>query len=382
MAVDSIYRPLPGKAQTIRLLRLLPNTFNRDVECELLERPIAEARNQYIAISYTWGNIGATKQVLITCNGVRVPVSENLFTVLRRLRHPLRNANVWVDALCINQADVSERTHQVGLMGDIYRNSRETVIWLGEPTAKDEDGKRFSRSCCSTANKLYQAQGGPLRLVWHGGAADEYTMNQYLDDCLHDDLSSADVPNDVFGAFCLISSLAQGTSSRLLEMLKYDESKLWSRYDQGQGLYDLLSGDVHLLGSRASRVFAGLERIMSRPWVSSCKTDDFHYTRHCRRRANSKTCATDVSTSVRVSPAPISNIGVYMSDTFTNNDPVDSYLGNSRNCPFPKSDGTLWTALCALDNVLRGRNSLCPRSTNPLSRPFGYLPRSTYVDHV
>jgi hypothetical protein len=269
MAVDSLYKPLPEKKQTIRLLRLLPNAFNRDIECELLERPIAEARNRYIALSYTWGNVNATKQVLITCNGVRVPISENLYTILRRLRHPLRNANVWVDALCINQADTSERTHQVGLMGDIYRNSRETVIWLGELTPKDEDGQRFRYTCCSTANKLYQEQGGPLKLVWHGGAADEYMLNSYLEDCLHDDLGSADVPNDIFGAFCLISSLSQGTSSRVLEMLESDESRLWNRSGQDQNLYDLLSGDMHVHGSRASRVWAGLERIMSRPWVSS-----------------------------------------------------------------------------------------------------------------
>lgn len=268
MAVNRIYAPLPPKVQTIRLLRLLPNAFTTDVECELLERPIAEARNRYIAISYTWGNINTIKQVFITCNGVRIPISENLYTILRRLRHPVRHANVWVDALCINQADVAERTHQVGLMGEIYQNSRETVIWLGEPTRQDEIGRRFSESCSSTSNKAYQQQGGPLRLVWHGGAADEYIINTYLQDCLHDDLSSADVPNDVFGAFCLISSLAQGTSSRVFEMLKYDESRLWARYAQEHSLYDLLSGDAFLLGSRAARVLAGLERIMSRAWVS------------------------------------------------------------------------------------------------------------------
>ncbi|OAG03606.1 HET-domain-containing protein [Paraphaeosphaeria sporulosa] len=255
MAVNSIYKPLAAKAQTIRLLRLLPNAFKRDIECELLERPISEAQNCYIAISYTWGSAGATKQVLIHCNGVRVSVSENLFTILRRLRHPLRNANVWVDALCINQADPIERTQQVGLMGDIYRNSRETVIWLGEPTAQDEDGRRFSHNCC-----------GPLRLVWHGDAADDHILNQYLDDCLHDDLSSADVPHDVFGAFCLVSSLASGNSSRLFNMLKNDESRLCLRYAHNQRLYDFLPGDVQITGSRASRVFAGLARIMSRPW--------------------------------------------------------------------------------------------------------------------
>jgi hypothetical protein len=56
-------------------------------------------------------------------------------------------------------------------------------------------------------------------------------------------------------------------------MLRSDENRLWNRYGQHQSLYDLLSGDVHVPGSRASRVWAGLERIMSRPWVSSAWRD-------------------------------------------------------------------------------------------------------------
>ncbi|KAF1979486.1 hypothetical protein BU23DRAFT_522764 [Bimuria novae-zelandiae CBS 107.79] len=268
MAVDSIYAPLPTNTQTIRLLQLHPDAFNKDIECELLELPMAEARDRYIAISYTWGVANATNHTFITCNGVRVLVSENLSTILRRLRHPLLHVNVWADALCINQADVSERTHQVGLMGQIYANSPETVVWLGEQTQKDEVGQRFWNSYISTANETYQANGGPPRVIWHGNAADDNLLDEYLQDCLHDDLSSADVPNDVFGAFCLISCLAQGTEGRVLGMLKHDERKLWARYDHSQGFYDLLSGDVYVVGSRSSRVWAGLEKIMIRPWWS------------------------------------------------------------------------------------------------------------------
>lgn len=269
MAVASIYAPLPAKTQNIRLLQLLPNAFSADLDCKLLQLPIADARNRYITISYTWGNSDTNKQIFIRCNGLRVLISENLFTILRRLRHPVRPVNVWADALCINQADLPERTHQVGLMGKIYQHSRETIIWLGEQSNKDEVGQRFRDSCITTANEIYQANGGPLQMKWYGNAADEHLLNQYMQDCLHDDLSSADVPNDVFGAFCFISCLAQGTEGRLFEMLKHDESKLWARYDYSQSLYNVLSGDVHVVGSRSSRVWAGLERIMSRPWVSN-----------------------------------------------------------------------------------------------------------------
>ena len=35
------------------------------------------------------------------------------------------------DALCINQADVEERNHQVGLMEFVYRRAARVLVWLG-----------------------------------------------------------------------------------------------------------------------------------------------------------------------------------------------------------------------------------------------------------
>ncbi|KUJ10875.1 uncharacterized protein LY89DRAFT_739856 [Mollisia scopiformis] len=39
---------------------------------------------------------------------------------------------VWVDALCINQDDLAERSQQVMLMRDIYSVAHRVVVWLGE----------------------------------------------------------------------------------------------------------------------------------------------------------------------------------------------------------------------------------------------------------
>lgn len=39
---------------------------------------------------------------------------------------------LWIDALCINQADHIEREEQVRLMSDIYANAETVLIWLGE----------------------------------------------------------------------------------------------------------------------------------------------------------------------------------------------------------------------------------------------------------
>ena len=73
------------------------------------------------------------------CNGSVFKVSRNLFNALQNLRgsEPFL---IWADAICINQADVSEKNIQVPLMGSIYSQAR-TIVWLGLED-ESEDGSR------------------------------------------------------------------------------------------------------------------------------------------------------------------------------------------------------------------------------------------------
>ncbi|KAF1963784.1 HET-domain-containing protein [Byssothecium circinans] len=164
MTENTIYVPLIPRSHTIRLLVLHPGRWDDGIQAHLQASTLDDVRDTYTTISYTWG-INTVKQLLINCNGKPVPVSENLFTILRRLRHPDGEARVWADALCINQADVTERTHQVGLMGEIYKNGRETVIWLGEQTAADDVGDRFLGNCISHDDWRVLRKGGPPKIA-------------------------------------------------------------------------------------------------------------------------------------------------------------------------------------------------------------------------
>jgi hypothetical protein len=47
------------------------------------------------------------------------------------LIHMKGKALFWADALCIDQGNVEERTHQVTLMRDIYGSAERAAIWLG-----------------------------------------------------------------------------------------------------------------------------------------------------------------------------------------------------------------------------------------------------------
>lgn len=38
---------------------------------------------------------------------------------------------IWIDQICINQQDDTERGHQIALMGEIYSSARQVLVWLG-----------------------------------------------------------------------------------------------------------------------------------------------------------------------------------------------------------------------------------------------------------
>ncbi|EGS17431.1 uncharacterized protein CTHT_0067570 [Thermochaetoides thermophila DSM 1495] len=112
------------------------------------------AKPRYIALSYTWGDpfygyqAWNENETYIILNGQRVQIQPNLYDFLRcfrryhdSLRVPLMDISqlieivgtpLWIDALCINQRDLEERSNQVLLMGELYREAALVMSWLGE----------------------------------------------------------------------------------------------------------------------------------------------------------------------------------------------------------------------------------------------------------
>lgn len=130
------YHPIDPNTNTIRLLRLFQGRryYNDELICgELFEAEIPHDRDDtYEALSYTWGDPTRTKT--ITINDQKVAVTTNLYDALLHLRDPEKDRILWVDALCINQQDAFERTHQVAKMSVIYQKAWAVVIWLGKTT--------------------------------------------------------------------------------------------------------------------------------------------------------------------------------------------------------------------------------------------------------
>ena len=84
----------------------------------------------YEALSYTWGSIHSVGS--ITLNDTPFHVTKNLNAALRDLRLPHTTRVVWIDAICINQADNDERGEQVQLMREIYTQAKEVIVWVGQ----------------------------------------------------------------------------------------------------------------------------------------------------------------------------------------------------------------------------------------------------------
>ncbi|KAH9904517.1 heterokaryon incompatibility protein-domain-containing protein [Xylariomycetidae sp. FL2044] len=124
-----IYRSLDSAGHEIRLLKLHPaDSLHAPVRCSLTHAYL-DQEPDYEAVSYVWGSLDATQDIEL--DGQPFKITRNLRMVLRYLRRPSTDRVLWVDALCINQQGVEERSHQVSLMKKIYTHCRVDLAWLG-----------------------------------------------------------------------------------------------------------------------------------------------------------------------------------------------------------------------------------------------------------
>jgi hypothetical protein len=141
------YSPLRKDRDEFRLLSLLPGTAEAEIEIELF---VAPRSSQYEALSYVWGLPERTDVVLVR-NPVEQPpdlphedpklpttigITHNLSVALRHFRSSNKPRILWIDAICINQDDLAERSTEVLEMESIYSRAKQVIVWLG-PSSTD-----------------------------------------------------------------------------------------------------------------------------------------------------------------------------------------------------------------------------------------------------
>ena len=127
-----VYRPLPHNF--IRLLVLYPGKPKDPLRGYLITNRFHEKsfRQPYEALSYVWGDSTRRKSMIL--NDEHFAINQNLHVALQHLREETWKRELWIDAICINQDDESERSRQVSFMGDIYACATRVVNWLGPST--------------------------------------------------------------------------------------------------------------------------------------------------------------------------------------------------------------------------------------------------------
>ncbi|ENI03928.1 hypothetical protein COCC4DRAFT_116764, partial [Bipolaris maydis ATCC 48331] len=114
----------------IRLITISAGRFNDPLVCTLSHKDLDSHQiPEYETISYCWGN--AAQRNIIVLNNLPISVPSSSAAALRHVRLCQSDRTVWLDAICINQNDIEERSRQVAIMGAIYRNGTRNLIYLG-----------------------------------------------------------------------------------------------------------------------------------------------------------------------------------------------------------------------------------------------------------
>lgn len=98
------------------------------VRCSLLHASLKDSP-PYTALSYCWGNSEERRQIFV--DSVAIHVTVNLELALRHLRGRSEFQVLWIDALCIDQKNHSEKGEQLEQMREIYTRASLVISWLG-----------------------------------------------------------------------------------------------------------------------------------------------------------------------------------------------------------------------------------------------------------
>lgn len=155
---QEIFQPLADNE--IRVLRLQA-AVNRDqqIHCDLWKRPFNDtsqaatdpsdsAARAYEAVSWCWGEDLKNRTINIRIrNHTRLfYINEHLESCLKALRHTSNDRFLWIDAVCIDQENLTERNAQVAQMDRVYGGAKQVAIWIGDGDDESKLAFEFMRT--------------------------------------------------------------------------------------------------------------------------------------------------------------------------------------------------------------------------------------------
>ncbi|KAI4661247.1 uncharacterized protein J4E79_005060 [Alternaria viburni] len=155
------HQPLQDPSTELRYLYLLPKTHNVNhdgqtiIRCQL-HSDAEEQAPRYIGLSYTWGDPDLRRPILVGDKIFHATV--NLVIALEHLQEEEKTITFWIDAICIDQSDLSEKSIQVQRMGNIFASAALVLAWLGPAADESEvalqELMRYSYHCPDSYAKL------------------------------------------------------------------------------------------------------------------------------------------------------------------------------------------------------------------------------------
>lgn len=220
-AINGPYLNLDMSKKQIRLFELYPSTNASEIKGSF--HCVKSSAHEYIALSYTWGNEAPCREIQV--DGEKLSIRENLWWFLGLQSISISEANFfWIDAICINQSNIKERNHQVGLMSQIYTNASAVYIWLGR---ESNDSDLAMEYITRQASKELKTEGMRYRPLWsqqEGRALVELCERPYWRRMwiIQEVISARNII-----AFCGTKRFDWGCLTKLYQKLKVLESTNW-----------------------------------------------------------------------------------------------------------------------------------------------------------
>jgi hypothetical protein len=177
--IHDVFRSKSQKASLlgrIRVFVLEPGFGNSPLLDNLMDRKLS-SHLRYETLSYAWDDPNNTRMMQIC--GKDIEITESLDTALRHLRFEDRPRTLWVDALCINQKDVEEKSAQIPLMAKIYQTASCVLVWLGkEDDSTDLAFKTLEEVGLAAKTRIWMYMGQKWQIPWRN--LQEKFVRKYL----------------------------------------------------------------------------------------------------------------------------------------------------------------------------------------------------------
>jgi len=137
---------------SIRLMHLQPAAGENDsIEFSLQDSRLSDANLGYEALSYTCGADHPKQLIFCQDPSSILQVTQNCYGALKRLRNDSVRC-LWIDAICINQDDETEKSIQVRMMDRVFARASRVIVDLGEATP----------GSCRIFNELAEAENSKM----------------------------------------------------------------------------------------------------------------------------------------------------------------------------------------------------------------------------